>query len=57
MNHEKVGMVSLAEAKASISDHLISKQKEKLLNGYIDSLKSKAKIVYYDKALAAANPA
>ncbi len=51
------GMVSLAEAKPSIVNHLLSVQKEKMLNDYVDTLKSKAKIVYHDKSLAAAKPA
>jgi peptidyl-prolyl cis-trans isomerase C len=51
------GKVSLTEAKPSIVNHLLSMQKEKLLNDYVDSLKSKAKIVYHDEALAAAKPA
>ena len=50
-------MVSLAEAKPSISEYLVSKQKEEMLKVYLDSLKSKAKIVYHDKATEAANPA
>ena len=57
MKPQKAGTVSLAEAKPSISDHLVSLKKEETLNAYIDSLKSKAKIVYHDQALAAANPA
>ena len=57
MNHQKAGMVSLVEAKPSISEHLVSKQKEEMLKVYLDSLKSKAKIVYHDKAMEAANPA
>jgi len=57
IDHQKAGTVSLVEAGPSISEHLVSKQKEEMLNGYIDSLKTKAKIVYHDKALAAANPA
>lgn len=57
MNHQKAGMVSLAEAKPWISDHLASKQKEEILKAYIDSLKSKAKIVYHDEVLEGANPA
>jgi len=57
MNHQKAGMVSLAEAKSSILEHLASKQKQEILNAYIDSLKSKAKIVYHDKTLEGATPA
>ena len=57
MNHQKASMVSLAEAKPSISEYLVSKQKEEKLKVYLDSLKSKAKIVYHDKAMEAANPA
>jgi peptidyl-prolyl cis-trans isomerase C len=57
MNLQKAGTVSLAEAKPSISDHLASKQKEEMLKAYIASLKSKAKIVYHDKALKGENPA
>ncbi|MCP4577103.1 MAG: hypothetical protein GY846_12550 [Deltaproteobacteria bacterium] len=57
MNHQKGGTASLAEAKPSISDHLVSKQKEEMLKAYIDSLKSKAKIVYHHDGLEKANPA
>ncbi len=51
------GRISLAEAKPSIVNYLLSMQKEKLLNDYVDSLKSKAKIVYHDEALAMVKPA
>jgi peptidyl-prolyl cis-trans isomerase C len=57
MKHQKAGTVSLAEAKPSISDHLVSKQKDEMLKAYIDSLKSKAKIVYHHDGLEKANPA
>ena len=57
LKHRKAGLVSLAEAKPSISDHLASKQKEEMLKTYIDSLKSKAKIVYHSEGLEGANPA
>jgi peptidyl-prolyl cis-trans isomerase C len=55
--HHEAGTVSLAEAKPSIVKHLVSKQKEEMLKAYIDSLKSKAKIVYHDKGIEGANPA
>ena len=55
--HQEAGKVSLAEAKPSIAQHLASKQKEEMLNAYIDSLKSKANIVYHDKTLEGTNPA
>jgi peptidyl-prolyl cis-trans isomerase C len=51
--HQKAGKISLAEAKPSIANHLLSLRKKKMLNDYVDSLKSKAKIVYHDKSLAA----
>jgi len=57
MDRKKAGTVSLAEAKPSISDHLVSKQKEEILKAYINSLKSKAKIVYHHEGLEKTNPA
>ncbi len=57
LKEQKEGTVPLAEVKASIADHLISKKKEETLKAYIDSLKSKAKIVYHHNKTAPANPA
>jgi peptidyl-prolyl cis-trans isomerase C len=56
MKHQDAGSIPLVEAKPSIKEHLASKQKQEAVNAYIDSLRSKAKIVYHHQALEGTNP-